>query len=182
MKIHKEYREHGLEILAFPCNQFMGQEPGSNAEIKAFAHDLYGAEFPLFAKTDVNGANACEIYKFLRSNSELYDEKKKEAREIPWNFAKFIVNRDGKVVSYHNPKVDPIDLIKNIEMETCHWTGLVPPKDHLFWLSEKFSLKDMSNTEWTEIHYKEDAAHLQTSISGKQCNDDHETGTCVEQP
>jgi len=118
--MHKEYREHGLEILAFPCNQFMAQEPGTDAEIKTFARDLYSAEFPLFSKIEVNGANANEVYRFLRSNSELYDAKTKEAREIPWNFAKFIVDRNGKVVSYHNPKVDPIDLYKAIEEQTCH--------------------------------------------------------------
>ena len=104
-----------MEILAFPCNQFMGQEPGTNAEVKAFARELYGAEFPLFAKTDVNGVNTCEVYKYLRGNSELYDEKKKESKEIPWNFAKFLVNGQGKVVSYHNPKVDPLDIMSSIE-------------------------------------------------------------------
>ena len=93
----------------------MGQEPGSNAEIKAFAKELYGAEFPLFAKIDVNGKDSCEVYKYLRQNSELYDSAKKEAKEIPWNFAKFIVDRNGKVISYHNPKVDPESLVKNIE-------------------------------------------------------------------
>ena len=116
MKLHKEYRERGLEILAYPCNQFMGQEPGTNAEIKAFARDLYGAEFPIFSKVDVNGKNTCETYKFLRNNStDLYDAAKKDAKEIPWNFAKFLVNGEGKVVSYHNPKVDPVDMVKNIE-------------------------------------------------------------------
>lgn len=68
----------------------------------------------------MNGRNACEVYRYLRNNSELYDSKTKEAREIPWNFAKFIVDRNGKVVSYHNPKVDPIDLYKAIEEQTCH--------------------------------------------------------------
>jgi glutathione peroxidase len=74
----------------------------------------------LFSKIDVNGKDTCPVYQFLRNNSELYDAKKKEAKEIPWNFAKFIVDRNGKVVSYHNPKVDPNDLIKNIEEQTCH--------------------------------------------------------------
>jgi glutathione peroxidase len=92
VRLHKLYREHGFEIFAFPCNQFMNQEPGSNAEVKAFARDLYGAEFPLFAKTDVNGENTCEVYKYLRNNSELYDPVKLQAKEIPWNFSKFFVN------------------------------------------------------------------------------------------
>ena len=81
----------------------MGQEPGSNAEIKKFAQELYGAEFPLFAKTDVNGENTCEAYKYLRNNSELYDSKKQQAKEVPWNFAKFFVDSNGKVVAYYPP-------------------------------------------------------------------------------
>ena len=114
--MHNEYSEQGFEILAFPSNQLIGQEPGTNAEIKAFARDLYGAKFPLFAKIDVNGANTCEVYKFLRYNSkDLYDPEKKELKEIPWNFAKFLVNGEGKVVSFHNPKVEPKNLTKQIE-------------------------------------------------------------------
>ena len=81
----------------------MNQEPGTNEEIKSFAKDLYGAEFPLFAKIDVNGPDTCEVYKYLRTNSELYDRNKEEAKEVPWNFAKFLVNRAGLVVSYHRP-------------------------------------------------------------------------------
>ena len=77
VRLHKEYRDRGFEILAFPCNQFMGQEPGTNEEIKKFARDHYGAEFPLFAKIEVNGPNTHEVYKYLRSQSELYDAKSK---------------------------------------------------------------------------------------------------------
>ena len=115
VSLHQKYRSKGFEILAFPSNQFMNQEPGSNAEIKAFAKDLYGAEFPLFAKIDCNGPETCEVYKFLRTNSELYDAKKQEAREIPWNFAKFLINSDGFIVSYHKPTASPNDLIPDIE-------------------------------------------------------------------
>jgi glutathione peroxidase len=63
----------------------------------------------------VNGPNTCDVYKFLRVNSELNDKKKKEVREIPWNFAKFLVDMDGNVVSYHNPRVEPLALIADIE-------------------------------------------------------------------
>lgn len=93
----------------------MNQEPGSNADIKAFAQDLYGAKFLLFEKTYVNGANTCETFKFLRQNSSLYDTRKKQAKEIPWNFAKFLLNAEGKVVSYHDPRVLPKDLEKEVE-------------------------------------------------------------------
>ena len=95
VRLHKEYRDSGFEILAFPCNQFMNQEPGTNEQIQKFATEKYGAEFPIFDKTDVNGENTCDVYKFLRSHSELYDKDKGEAREIPWNFAKFLVDSNG---------------------------------------------------------------------------------------
>jgi glutathione peroxidase len=115
VRVHQKYRDQGFEILAFPCNQFMKQEPGTNAEIKAFARELYGAEFMMFEKTNVNGSQCCEVYKYLRRNSELFDAKKGEAKEIPWNFSKFLVDSEGKVISYHDPRISPNDLEKNIE-------------------------------------------------------------------
>ncbi len=69
----------------------------------------------MFAKTEVNGAHANSIYQYLRMNSQLYDPSKKQAKEIPWNFAKFMVNAEGKVVSYHEPKILPIDLENEIK-------------------------------------------------------------------
>ena len=73
----------------------MQQEPGTNKEVKEFATGLYQAEFPLFHKIDVNGPNTDEVYRFLRINSELNNPQKKEVKEIPWNFAKFIVDENG---------------------------------------------------------------------------------------
>ena len=67
-----------------------------------------GAEFPIFEKVDVNGRNPHELYRYLRCNSVLYDPKKKRAKEIPWNFAKFMVNSEGKVLRYYNPRVNPL--------------------------------------------------------------------------
>jgi glutathione peroxidase len=93
----------------------MNQEPGNNATIKSFARELYGAEFLLFEKTDVNGPKTCEVFKFLRQNSSLYDTRKKQSKEIPWNFAKFLLNGEGKVISYHDPRVLPNELEKDIE-------------------------------------------------------------------
>jgi len=83
--------------------------------VKAFAKELYGAEFPLFAKTEVNGPNASAVYQYLRRNSPLYDPAKKQAKEIPWNFAKFMVNSEGNVVSYHEPKTLPDELENEIK-------------------------------------------------------------------
>ena len=69
----------------------------------------------MFEKTNVNGSQCCDVYKYLRRNSELFDAKKGEAKEIPWNFSKFLVDSEGKVVSYHDPRILPNDLEKNIE-------------------------------------------------------------------
>lgn len=66
--------------------------------------ELYGGEWPLFEKTEVNGPNSHEVFKYCRINSELLDSKKMEVKEIPWNFAKFLLNAEGKVVSYYNPR------------------------------------------------------------------------------
>ena len=68
----------------------------------------------MFAKTDVNGKDTCEAYQFLRMHSELYDSGKKVAKEIPWNFAKFVVNSDGHVMSYHPPTTSPDDIVPEI--------------------------------------------------------------------
>ena len=112
--MHKKYRDQGFEVLGFPCNQFMNHEPGSNEEIKAFARELYGAEFPMFEKTEVNGPNTCDVYRYIRQNSELYNKKKKQTKEIPWDFTKFLVNSEGQIVSYHNPRIEVKDLEKKI--------------------------------------------------------------------
>ena len=104
--MYEEYGPQGLEILAFPCNQFGAQEPGCNADIKNFAQK-YGSTFPMFAKVEVNGPNTCKVYKFLKAGAASGD--------IPWNFAKFLVNGEGKVVSFHGYKVAPNDLVMDIE-------------------------------------------------------------------
>ena len=77
--------------------------------------DLYNGEFPLFEKTEVNGPNSNEVFKYIRINSELHNKEKKEVKEIPWNFAKFLVDGHGKVVSYHNPRVEPLAMVPEIE-------------------------------------------------------------------
>jgi len=72
--LYAKYKDKGLEIIAFPCNQFGGQEPGTNAEIKEFATECYGATFPLMSKSEVNGPRTNEIYRYLRRKSRLYDQ------------------------------------------------------------------------------------------------------------
>ena len=101
-KLHGE----GLEILGFPCNQFGGQEPGTEKEIAAFCEKNYGVTFPMFAKIDVNGANASPLYRHLKA------EKKGVlgSEAIKWNFTKFLVDRDGRVVERYAPQAEPKDL------------------------------------------------------------------------
>ena len=103
--MHKDLKAQGFEILAFPCNEFGGQEPGTPEEINEFARGKYGAEFPIFEKIIVNGTDCHPIYNNLRMNSSLWDSKKKHAGQIPWNFAKFLVDKDGNVVKYYAPLV-----------------------------------------------------------------------------
>lgn len=105
------YAEKGLRILAFPCNQFGKQEPGSDAEIKEFAK-ARGAEFDLFSKIDVNGKDAAPLYVFLKQAKGGYF-----GDNIKWNFTKFLCNRDGIPVKRYAPTTAPKDLVKDIEKE-----------------------------------------------------------------
>ena len=79
--------------MAFPCDQFLSQEPGSNSDIKKLIIEKFRAEFPLFEKSEINGPNTCEVYKYLRHNTEaLYDAENDVVQEVPWNFSKFIID------------------------------------------------------------------------------------------
>jgi glutathione peroxidase len=111
----RDYSGKCFEVMAFPCNQFGKQEPGSPKEIKSFIRDKYECKFPIFEKIEVNGDKAHPIYQYLRSNSSLYNKDKKEADVIPWNFAKFLVNNKGQVVKYFTPKDDFSDVKKAVE-------------------------------------------------------------------
>ena len=87
----------------FPCNQFGGQEPGTAKEIQQFCSQNYGVEFDMFAKVDVNGEDACDLYKYLTQ----LDAKPKGAGDIGWNFEKFLIGRDGNVVARYGPQTTP---------------------------------------------------------------------------
>jgi len=110
-ELYKQYKDRGLEILGFPCNQFGKQDPGSNDEIMEFCQLNYGVSFPMFAKIDVNGAAADPLFKHL----------KKEApgvlgsEGIKWNFTKFLIDRSGKVVRRYAPKDTPKAIARDIE-------------------------------------------------------------------
>jgi glutathione peroxidase len=97
-------------VLAFPCNQFAGQEPGTDAEILEFATSTYNVTFPMFHKIDVNGDNACDLYRWLRA--ELPGAA--ATNDITWNFEKFLVNRRGEVVARFAPSVTPAEIALTI--------------------------------------------------------------------
>jgi glutathione peroxidase len=96
----------GFEVLAFPCNQFGAQEPGSPAEIRKFV-DGYGVKFPMFGKIDVNGPNTHPLYVFLKSGTTML-------ADIKWNFGKFLVDKDGTVVSRYAPTTSPASIEADI--------------------------------------------------------------------
>ncbi len=104
--MHEDNKANGFAVLAFPCNQFGAQEPGSNKQIQEFATSKYDATFPLFEKTDVNGADACELYQYLKTAA--LDEA--GAEDIPWNFTKFLVDRQGNAVARFGPKTTPEEI------------------------------------------------------------------------
>jgi len=98
--LYGKYRERGFEVLAFPANDFMGQEPGSNEEIQKFCATRFHTTFPLFAKISVKGKEIAPLYQYLTKDSPF-------PGDIPWNFTKFLVGPDGKVVARFAPKTDP---------------------------------------------------------------------------
>lgn len=114
-KFHKQYNEHGLHIMGFPCNQFKQQESGCNADIEEVVRTKFKIQFQMFSKIEVNGQNCHPVYKFLRRNSDLWIDKEGKAKEIPWNFAKFLVNADGNVVKYYSSEITPKTFQGEIE-------------------------------------------------------------------
>lgn len=101
--MHNELRERGFELLAFPCNQFFSQESGTPEEIIEFVTKRFGSKFFIFEKVEVNGPNTHPVYRYLRTHSALFSGKDQEARLIPWNFAKFLLNSKGEVVRFFQP-------------------------------------------------------------------------------
>ena len=112
--LYRTYKQSGLEVLGFPCNQFGGQEPGTAADIGMFCERNYGVSFPMFAKIDVNGEKAHPLYRFLRKTKPgLLGPLGSGA--IKWNFTKFLVDRDGKVVDRFASTTRPESLAAQIE-------------------------------------------------------------------
>ena len=109
-ELYNEYNSQGLEILAFPCNQFGAQEPGNNDEIKFFCTEKYNVTFPIFNKIDVNGPNEDPLYTFLKSSKRGFLGYK----PIEWNFAKFLINGNGDVIKRYLPSTKPNKIEKKI--------------------------------------------------------------------
>ncbi|BEV00352.1 glutathione peroxidase [Novosphingobium olei] len=110
-KLWKSYGDKGFEVLAFPCNQFGGQEPGTAEEIDSFCKVNFGVSFPLMAKIEVNGPNADPLYDWLKAEAPGVLGTK----AIKWNFTKFLIGRDGKVVKRYAPTDKPESIQKDIE-------------------------------------------------------------------
>ncbi len=104
--LQEQFQDSGFTVLAFPCNQFGAQEPGSEEEIWEFATSNFDVNFPMFAKIEVNGDGACDLYKMLKSAQP--DEEGNE--DIPWNFTKFVVSGDGSVVARFGPQTTPEEI------------------------------------------------------------------------
>ena len=130
--LYQKYKDRGLVIIGFPCDQFAGQEPGSNEQIEEFCRLNHGVTFPLMSKTDVNGANAEPIFEFLKEKAPKEEYKGFKAKatqkllkgisksvekdsDILWNFTKFLVARDGVTVKRFAPVAEPKDFEKDVE-------------------------------------------------------------------
>jgi glutathione peroxidase len=109
-KLYQDYKNRGFEVLGFPCDQFLRQEPGSNQEIQQFAESCYRITFPLFAKIDVKGANQSPLYGYLKEHIE-----KRPFKFIPWNFTKILVTPEGHIPCRYLPTVSFKKIRQDIE-------------------------------------------------------------------
>lgn len=109
-ELYSSYSDQGLVVLGFPCNQFGGQEPGHEAQIGEFCERNYGVTFPMFAKVQVNGAEAHPLYDWLKS-----EKRGLMGAKIKWNFTKFLVGRDGSVLKRYGSTTKPEAIAKDIE-------------------------------------------------------------------
>lgn len=109
-KLNQKYKERGLVVIGFPCNQFAHQDPGSDNEIESFCRLNYGVTFQIMQKIDVNGDNAHPLFKYLRSKTKGFFGDK-----IKWNFTKFLISSDGKSIKRYGPATKPEKLEQDIE-------------------------------------------------------------------
>ena len=114
VEMYENHKNEGLQIFGFPCGQFMNQELSSEEDIRKFIDDNYKVSFPMFAKIEVNGQNTHPIYKYLKFNSAQMNTGN-GLKNIPWNFAKFLVDKNGQVIGFYEPNVKPSDIFKDIQ-------------------------------------------------------------------
>jgi glutathione peroxidase len=114
-KIHEQYKDRGFSVLGFPCNQFLGQEPGSAEEIATFCSTTYGVTFPMFSKIEVNGENQDPLYAELEQTADAEGH----TGDVRWNFEKFLISPQGEVVGRFPPQTEPEapELIEAIEAQ-----------------------------------------------------------------
>ncbi|XP_024985581.1 glutathione peroxidase 1-like [Cynara cardunculus var. scolymus] len=109
-QLRAKYKDQGFEILAFPCNQFGDEEPGSNDQILEFVCTRFKSEFPIFDKIEVNGENSLSLYKFLKSGKwGIFGD------DIQWNFAKFLVDKNGQPVQRYYPTTSPLTIERDVQ-------------------------------------------------------------------
>jgi len=104
-KLYESYKDQGFVILGFPCNQFLGQEPGDESDIKAFCQRNYGVDFPMFSKIDVKGKDQHPIYAWLTQK----EQNGVEDSKVSWNFNKYLIDEEGKYVKHLDSGTDPLD-------------------------------------------------------------------------
>jgi len=109
-ELYSKYKDKGFEILAFPCNQFLKQEPGTSLDASEFACTRYKAEYPIFKKVRVNGPDAEPVYKFLKGSKPGF-----MGGRIKWNFTKFLVDKDGNVIERYSPTTSPFNIEGDIK-------------------------------------------------------------------
>lgn len=114
-QLYNNFKGQDFEVLAFPCNQFGGQEPGSNEQIKEFACSRFKAEYPIFDKIDVNGSNTAPVYKFLKESKSSGLVGSLLGDNIKWNFEKFLVDKSGQVVQRYAPTTSPLKIEEDIK-------------------------------------------------------------------
>ncbi len=108
-KLHQKYKEKGLKILGFPCNQFLHQDPGTDQEILSFCQVNYGVTFDMFSKIKVKGKEQHLLYKYLLESTPINKNK-----NVKWNFEKFLISRSGEVKNRYNSRVRPLEIEKDI--------------------------------------------------------------------
>ncbi|PCJ18345.1 MAG: glutathione peroxidase [Gammaproteobacteria bacterium] len=108
--LYQQYKDQGFEVLAYPCNQFLGQEPGSSDEIVNFCEKNYGVSFPLFEKIDVNGDNTHPLFEYLKQQAP----GALNSTAIKWNFTKFLVDQSGAVLKRYSPRCSPSKIAPEV--------------------------------------------------------------------